>query len=75
MKILSYTIKADMIRVTTDYIQMPVFVYFKDKFKNLEELENEINNKILEINNKKELQESQISNLTTQLNLKILEAK
>lgn len=42
MKILSYEIDGERIRITTDNPGRPGFVYSKDKFNNLEELKKEI---------------------------------
>ena len=52
MKILSHELQDNVIKVTTDYEPRPVFVYFKDKFDNLDKLKKEIE-KSIEFNFKK----------------------
>lgn len=53
MKILSYEEKDGNIRVTTDYKEMPEFVYPADKFASLKELQVEIGKKVEEVTFKK----------------------
>lgn len=46
MKIISHIVVGNMLRIGTDNPDRPVFVYEKDKFRNLAELKKEINKSI-----------------------------
>ena len=71
MKILSYNIEGNMIRVVTDNKDRPEFVYFHDKFSNIEQIEKEINKSILIENALNAKKVNKLTNLTNDLNLKV----
>ena len=71
MKILSYKIENEMIRIKTDNQERYDFVYFKDKFNNLEELKLEIEKSILLENKMKEKKEKKIKKLKEDLEKEI----
>jgi len=68
MKILSYEVVGDMIRIVTDFEDMPEFVYFKDKFKDVDELSTEINRKISVLQRKKTKKDNKLSGLISSIN-------
>lgn len=68
MKILSYTVKNNMIKIITDNPNRPDFVYDIDKFKNIEQLEVEIN-KSIEAERNRNLKNS--NSLISELNEKV----
>lgn len=73
MKILSYVERADKnLVVTTDNVDMPVFVYPIDKFKKLEDLKREINKKISLMNKQKTQEEAKRTTLKTELDTEVV---
>jgi len=71
MKITGYVYKGEMIHLTTDDSDYTDFVYFKDKFNNLNELKTEIIKKIRETNKKKENKEAKINKVKADLDKEI----
>lgn len=71
MKILSYEIKGDMIKVVTDNPNRPDFVYFKDKFDTIEKLQLEIERSIAREERKNNTKNSKVSNLLSELDAHI----
>ena len=67
MKILSYEFVEEMIKVTTDYEPRPEFVYFADKFDNLDKLKKEIEKSIGFNFKKKEKKDKKLEKLIKDL--------
>lgn len=71
MKIISFVEKGDMLKIKTDDPNNLEFVYFKDKFKNIEQMKKEIEKKIEEIVKKKEQKEKKIKKIKEELDKEI----
>ena len=68
MKIKNLVVDGDMIRVTVDGIPDD-FVYFKDKFNSLVDLEKEITKKIVLVDEKVKVKKDNVDNLIKEFNL------
>ena len=68
MKILSYKIKGEMIRITTNNPKSPVFVYNKYKFGSKAALKAEIEKNIKLSKKRKDKKEARLSKLESELN-------
>jgi hypothetical protein len=68
IKIISNVIDGELIRIKTDNLGRPDFVYRKDKFDSKEKLLQEIEKSINLENNRKEKKEQKVQKLVSELN-------